>query len=270
MRQVRGETVIAKLARSFRSSASGLAERRGTVAFREAHGNRHVATPATRAARDSAIVRRHQVFCESAALDFGEYDERRVSNRSLSPIGPAVIWGALMTLAVFAAGATVWTSRSAPEERLVASSDTELRRNVRELASQRDEFADRVARLERGLGEVRLAAQASAQSEVTGSITARPAPAPAPAPGPQAFGLDLGPDLTIEAVQRRWLALSNRNPQLARLAPRARRTKAGDGLDLIAGPFQTASDAARACSSLADQGFACDTTTYAGEPLPRR
>lgn len=205
-------------------------------------------------------------------MDFGAYDERRVSDRRLTPAGPALIWGALMTVAVAAAGASVWAARGASDERLVASADTAaLRRTVRDLTAQRDDFSERVARLERGLGEVKLAARAGAQNDVTGSIGRDPTPPARPVDaGGDRYGLDLGPDVSVEAVQRRWTALANRYPQLAKLQPKARKSADGHGLDLVAGPFATSADAARACASLADQGFACDTTGYAGELLSRR
>jgi len=200
-------------------------------------------------------------------LDYRHYDERPHSEDGLSPASPAVIWGALMVVALAAAGATAWTARGAPTERLIAADGSqELRRNLRELTAQRDELAERVARLERGLGELKLAARAGASPEVTGSIRK---PAIPEAKGEQ-FGVSLGPDASIDAVRRRWGALSARYPQaLGKLSPRALRQNGGALVDLVAGPFATRAEADHACATLADQGFACDTTIFGGEPLMR-
>jgi len=202
-------------------------------------------------------------------LDYRHYDERAHSEEGLSPASPAVIWGALMVVAIAAASVTAWTAGGAPAERLIAADGSqELRRSVRELTAQRDELAERVARLERGLGELKLAAVAVAGGapEVTGSIR-RPA---APDERGQQFAVSLGPDASIDAVRRRWGALAARYPQaLAKLTPRALRQDGGSLVDLVAGPFASRAEADQACATLADQGFACDTTIFGGEPLMR-
>lgn len=178
-----------------------------------------------------------------------------------------------MAVAVLAAGVTVWTAPNASTERLVsASGGSDVRQAVVDLTAQRDQLAERVARLERGLGDLQLAARPVKTTEVTGSIGRPAAPAPtAPSAGPTAFAVSLGPDATIDAVRRRWTALAARYPQaLSRLTPRALKPDGGTEVyDLVAGPFATRADADRACSTLADQGFACDTTIFAGEPLGR-
>ncbi|MFL1875356.1 SPOR domain-containing protein [Hansschlegelia beijingensis] len=202
-------------------------------------------------------------------MDYRHYDERAHSEEGLSPASPAVIWGALMVVAIAAASVTAWTAGGAPAERLIAADGSqELRRSVRELTAQRDELAERVARLERGLGELKLAAVAVAGGtpEVTGSIR-RPA---APDERGQQFAVSLGPDASIDAVRRRWGALAARYPQaLSKLTPRALRQDGGSLVDLVAGPFASRAEADQACATLADQGFACDTTIFGGEPLMR-
>ncbi len=199
-------------------------------------------------------------------MDYRHYDERAHSEEGLSPASPAVIWGALMVVAIAAASVTAWTGGGAPPERLIAADGSqELRRSLHELTAQRDELAERVSRLERGLGELKLAAAVGAP-EVTGSIR-RPA---APDERGQQFAVSLGPDASIDAVRRRWGALSARYPQaLAKLTPRALRQNGGPLVDLVAGPFASRAEADQACATLADQGFACDTTIFGGEPLMR-
>jgi hypothetical protein len=209
-------------------------------------------------------------------VDRSLYDERPYAEHRLDRASPSLIWGALMTIALFAATATVWRSASDPavNGRLVASDDIgDLRRDLRQLASERDRMVERLARVERGVGELKIAANASPSTEVTGSI-GRPAggtPSPVPPARTGGFGVALGADASVEAVRRRWGALAARHPDtLSRLTPRALRVGQGAGVfDLIAGPFQTRMEAERVCAALADQGLACDTTTYAGEPIAR-
>lgn len=194
------------------------------------------------------------------------YEEPSVTDIRLAPPSPALIWGAMMIVALFAAGATTWISRNSTTERIIASDGEGLRREVAALAQQRDQLADRMARLERGVGEMKLAAARSVDNDVTGSIPRAPKPAPT-----GAFAVSLGPDVSVDAVRRRWTALVARYPQaLSALSGRAAKADDANGVyDLVAGPFGTRSDAERACTTLADQGFACDTTVFAGEPLAK-
>jgi hypothetical protein len=221
--------------------------------------------------RDSAILQSNCVLAEISRVDpYAPYDQPTTFGR-FERAGPAVVWGAVMAAALLGAGAVIWRSHGAGETaRLVAAAEgreiAALGQDVRRLALEREELADRLARLERGVGELKLAAQSLASTETTGSI-ARPAAA---AKG-GAFAVSLGPDANIDAVRRRWTALAARHPGvLAKLSPRALRSEVGAGVfELVAGPFASAADAGRACASLAEEGLACDTTSYAGEPIAR-
>lgn len=204
-------------------------------------------------------------------MNHNRYDEP-VESRRLAPAQPAVIWGALMIAALAGAGVTAWRGPGpeAAGERLVAASDDNaLRQNVARLAAERDELRGRLASLERGVGELKLAARSAMAPETTGSI-GRPQPA-SPEPRGGGFGLSLGPDASLEAVKRRWTALSARHPQLlAKLAPKAQRSSEGPGVyDLVAGPFANRGEADRTCAALAEQGLACNTTSYVGDPIGR-
>lgn len=198
-----------------------------------------------------------------ASLNHSDYDHHSVTDIRLAPASPALIWGALMMVALFAACTTAWVSRNSSSERIVASDGEGLRREVALLAEQRTQLLDRVSRLERGVGELKIAARAT-EVDVTGSIAHSVKTAPS-----GTFALSLGPDVSVEAVRRRWAALVARYPQsLAQLTGRAAKGQDGQGAyDLVAGPFATRSEAERACATLADQGFPCDTTVFAGEPL---
>lgn len=202
-------------------------------------------------------------------MDLDDYDQG-VEIRRFAPAPPTVIWGAVMAAALAAAGATVWRAPAGPsvdQALQAAAEDRALKREVGRLAAERDQLAGRLASLERGLGEVKLA-QRSVEPETTGSIGRPQTPAPVAKPG--GFGLSLGPDASLDAVKRRWTALSARYPQqLARLAPRAQKGGAPGIYELVAGPFANRAEADRACAALAEQGLACDTTDYTGDPIGR-
>ena len=196
-----------------------------------------------------------------------DYDARR-----FDPPTPAIVWGLLMIAALGGAGAVVIAAPARTgATRLVAAGPTEsvgrLDREVKRLTEERDALTERLARLERGMGEMKLAAaRAVLVPETTGSV-GRPAAAIG---RPRAFAIGLGPETSIDAVRRRWAALAARYPELARLTPRAARSGPGRNVvDLIAGPFATAQEAVRACGELAAEGVPCDTTPYDGEPLDR-
>lgn len=196
-----------------------------------------------------------------------DYDER-VEESRFAPASPAVIWGALMIAALAGAGASLWRAPGAGPTIAAEAAEITVRRDLARLTAERDALATRVAALERGLGEVRLA-QRAAEPDVTGSI-GRGAPAPTIQSVRPVFGLSLGPDASLDAVRRRWAALSARYPQqLARLTPRAQKGDVAGVYDLVAGPFSSRSDAEKACTALADQGLGCDTTNYSGDPLVR-
>lgn len=200
------------------------------------------------------------------------YDEP-VEIVHLAPAAPTVIWGVLMVAALAGAGVTVWRGGAAAgDERLIATAPQEaaLKRDVAKLATERDELAGRVALLERSLGELKLASRSQSAPETTGSIT-RSLVTTTIEPKPGAFGLSLGPDASLDAVKRRWGALSARySSMLGKLNPRAQRSGDAPGMfDLVAGPFPSRAEADRACAALAEQGLACDTTSYGGEPIGR-
>ncbi|MFC3693715.1 SPOR domain-containing protein [Chenggangzhangella methanolivorans] len=211
------------------------------------------------------------------------YDEE-VETYNLQPAAPAIVWGALMAVALVGAAATVMRSSGQDrQERLVASDDRSLQSEVAKLSTERDELAGRLASLERSFGQFRLASRAAGAPETTGSI-ARPQQSaaattpgtvpyvvvdPADAGGP--IGVLIGHDGTTDEIRRRWSSLASRYPQqLGKLSPRIQRTGGGTGLvSLVAGPFASRADADRACTTLADAGLACDTTGYAGDPIGR-
>ena len=201
--------------------------------------------------------------------------EEEVEVPVLSPATPAVVWGALMAVALLGAGATIIRSHQvAKEERLVSTSnDASLQRDVAQLVAERDALAGRLASLERSFGEMKLASRASSGPETTGSVGRSRTAAWTEGGRAEAkgFGLMLGPDASYEAIRRRWTALSARYPQqLGKLSPRAQRSvEAPNVFDLVTGPFATRAEADRACAALADEGLACDTTVYAGDPIGR-
>lgn len=210
-------------------------------------------------------------------MSYDRHYDQDVAVRRLGRPGPALVWALVMTAALGGAGFIVW--RAPPgggqETRLIAALDDgevdRLGRDVRRLTAEREELTVRLARVERGIGELKLA-QAAQGPETTGSIR-RPEIAPQPiAPGhPPAFAISLGPESSLESARRRWNALTGRYPRsLSALAARTVRNGSGArAFELLAGPFATEADAARACSELAGDGVPCDTTGYAGEPLNR-
>lgn len=106
---------------------------------------------------------------------------------------------------------------------------------------------------------------------------ARPAPAASSAPrladpatSQTTFGIDLGSDTSFGALRSRWDGLRRQYPELARLSPRvaARDRNGRVELRLIAGPFENAADAARACAGLLAKGTLCDGSLFDGQRLP--
>ncbi len=206
----------------------------------------------------------------SGCLDTHRYDEQiqydeEQSTRSFAPLAPAALWGLVMLAAIGAAGAAVWRGEPASGQRLVtADAEAPLRRDLARLGSERDALALRVAALERGFGDMKLARRAT-EPESTGSIQ-RPGDRPA-----AGYGLSLGIEPSLDAAKRRWTTLAARFPgQLAKLTPLARKEAGKTPLfELVAGPYPGRPDAEAACGTLADQGLACDTTDYAGDPIGR-
>lgn len=203
-------------------------------------------------------------------MDTHRYDDRfpydeGPSTRSFAPLAPAALWGLVMVAAIGAAGAAVWRGEATSGQRLVvADAEAPLRRDLARLGTERDALALRVAALERGLGDIKLARRA-AEPETTGSIQ-RPVDRPA-----GGYGLSLGIEPSADAAKRRWTTLAARFPgQLAKLTPLARKEAGTTPLfELVAGPYPGRPDAEAACGALADQGLACDTTDYAGDPIGR-
>lgn len=119
---------------------------------------------------------------------------------------------------------------------------------------------------------------APAEPEAAEVVVQIPAQAPAQAAEPvttaavsTSFGLDLGSESSFGALRARWETLRRDNPELARLQPRisVRDNKGRVELRLIAGPFSTASEAARACAQLFVKGVSCDGGLFDGQRLPQ-
>lgn len=193
------------------------------------------------------------------------HDDGAISDRRFAPAAPALVWGLLMTTAIAGAAATVWLGSRSPEMSVAdARADQALRREVARLSAERDALSGRLASLERGVGELKLAQRGVTDPVSTGSIS-RAVPA-----ADQKFGLILGTEASSEAAARRWEAVLARHPkQLGRLAPLARREGSAGRWDVVAGPFATRGEAEVGCIALAEQGLACDITEYAGEPIAR-
>lgn len=191
--------------------------------------------------------------------------EGAIADRRFAPAAPALVWGLLMTTAIAGAAATVWLgSRHSQTSAAVARRDDTLHREVARLSAERQALAARLALLERGVGELKLAQRGVADPVSTGAIS-RSAPAI-----DRKFGLTLGTEESPEAAKRRWDAVLARHPnQLGRLAPLARRDGSASRWDVVAGPFATRGEAEVGCVALAEQGLACDITDYAGEPIAR-
>lgn len=191
--------------------------------------------------------------------------EETPRTRALAPLGPGALWGVVMLAAIAGAGVTVWRAGATSEQRFVsADAEGPLRRDLARLNAERDALALRVAALERGLGDVKLARRA-AEPETTGSVQRA-----SDRPG-AGHALSLGIESSADAAKRRWTTLAARFPaQLARLTPLTRKEPGKTPLfELVAGPFPARGDAEAACGTLAEQGLACDTTEYVGDPIGR-
>jgi len=141
-----------------------------------------------------------------------------------------------------------------------------------------------------------LQARLRALEEQLGTMATGSIPPPAPAPGvtpaeptpvrttamtaevdPEppvtrtSFGIDLGSESSFGPLRIRWENLRRKYPELARLSPRISvRDNAGNvELRLIAGPFENAADAAKACASLLAKGAVCDGGLFDGQRLPQ-
>lgn len=84
------------------------------------------------------------------------------------------------------------------------------------------------------------------------------------------FAVDLGAETSFGGLRARWDKLRKKYPDIAHLSPRiaVRDNKGKVELRLIAGPFENAADAARACAELLAKGTACDGSLFDGQRLP--
>lgn len=174
---------------------------------------------------------------------------------------PPMVWGVVMAAALAAAGFAAF--RGAGHEGAMAEASAQqverLEREVRRIAAERDDLSRRMASLERGVGELKIAAIAQRPPDTTGSI----------ATGAGAFALALGVEMSAEAARRRWGALGARYPRaLSGLSLRLTR-RPGGAVELLAGPFASSEAAARACAELAGPATPCDPAPFIGEPLER-
>lgn len=98
-----------------------------------------------------------------------------------------------------------------------------------------------------------------------------PRPAtPAPGPGENAAAVDLGGYRTVASLKRSWSDMADRYAEFGgRIEPlaRLRETESGMEARLVAGPYATQADAAKACLRLHTMGVTCAVTTWSGQPL---
>lgn len=160
-------------------------------------------------------------------------------------------------------------------------------------ATADEQLLARLQMLEKQIGAVTGSIQGSAKAELPG-ITPTEEPKaveePAPAEEPKqvrtvavepaagvdqavsrtVFGVDLGSEPSFGALRIRWDNLRRKYPELARLSPRisVRDNSGKVELRLIAGPFENAADAAKACASLLSKGAVCDGGLFDGQRLP--
>lgn len=191
-----------------------------------------------------------------------------------------------------------------PASAQVAALEERLTEIVEQTTAERDNLAARLELLERQYAEVtsslqRLLAARTPMPDpaTTGSIpmtapaslsgaspSAQPPKPQAPAAatpdlpdGPvsrTAFAIQLGNAQSIEQLKTRWTALLDVHRQaLEKLEPRITfgRSRRGETeLHLIAGPFQNAESAVRACTHLNVQLSGCEPVAFHGETLSVR
>lgn len=127
---------------------------------------------------------------------------------------------------------------------------------------------------------VKVLNQAPASEITTGSVPAPAVPAfgqakvsppAAPAAATQAVrGIEIADADSLDSLRSRWHALSNQHAgALKQLEPRYRISASGGGnpFTLLAGPFQSTADAAKACAQLRAGGVACKVSDYSGNGL---
>lgn len=101
----------------------------------------------------------------------------------------------------------------------------------------------------------------TARAIETGSL-----PAPV-APGGGAVGVQIGAGPSIDAVRLTWSLLNDRHKAtLKALEPRIVATEGGN-YQLVAGPFASDADAAKACATLRQRGVPCRPAEFKGDAL---
>lgn len=167
-----------------------------------------------------------------------------------------------------------------------------LAEDIARLSADREKLIARLEILERQVGAKTVASSILEPANVpviTGSV-GRPATPQGPS-GPAStaptdidaikdgpahritFGVDLGSAATVERLRDRWGAMNELyGPLLKKLEPRVALGRTREGiveLRLIAGPFNDAAAAVKACSQLQRQPGTCEPRPFDGEPLSK-
>lgn len=110
-------------------------------------------------------------------------------------------------------------------------------------------------------------------------VTAQPNPAAPPVTAPAATpaptsdapaAIDLGGYRSLASLRRSWSDMNLRYGDLSKgLEPLARLRETDSGMEarLLAGPFASQTDAAKACMRLKAAGALCTVTSYGGQPI---
>ena len=170
-----------------------------------------------------------------------------------------------------------------------ATSVQRLSDEIARLKADRDKLVARLEILERQVGTRNMSSVALphvGDPVITGSID-HDAPAEASAgPAPDAgfdtrdgpvrritFGIDLGSAPSVDRLKDRWVAMNGLyGATLAKLEPKVVFGRTRDGaieLRLIAGPFQNAESAVKACAMLQTERATCEPRPFEGESLPK-
>lgn len=181
-------------------------------------------------------------------------------------------------------------ARSQTTGQLDQSASPELKRlaeEVARLSADREKLTARLEILERQVGTKTVASsilENPAVPAITGSVgrTSTPMSYSTPADvdaikdGPArrtAFALDLGSAASVDRLKDRWAAMNELHGSiLKKLEPRVALGRTKDGaveLRLIAGPFNDAAAAVKACSELQRQPGTCEPKPFDGEPLSK-
>jgi hypothetical protein len=199
--------------------------------------------------------------------------------------------------------------RPAASDPLLVYETRRLADQIRVLAADREALVERLATVERTVGDVtasiprgetagaprppvRVVAPAPPVAAVVppAATATPPASAPVPVPSPTAapaspeaadstairteFGVDLAGDPSIDGLRSRWQQLrAQHGPVLEGLRPVvAIQEGGGSGLELrlVAGPLSNANAAARLCATLTLAGVNCKPTVFDGQRLALR